>query len=360
MKIVLSTILKPVDDVRLYWKLAQSLAKTNKYNVNIIGNVVKKSLQLELGISFFGHSFTRYSFLERITARVKVLHISIRLRPDIYIATSHEVLGIGVLLKYLFGTKLIYDIQENYYLNHAMIESNFLKKGYALLIRLKEYCLSFFYDGFWLAEESYKVELLFLKKEKTLIIENKAMVYSIEPKQRKTGKKQLLFSGTISKYSGILTALQFFENIENKEEFQLLIVGQVHSQTLRRQMERKAMEDPSIILNISRNPLPYEVILRSILQANFGIISYQENRVNKNKVPTKLYEYACYQLPFCIQEHTFWHSKAKEMKCSFMAIDFKHYAKRKLVIPPVTSSNLNVKYTWDSNSHLINDFMDNF
>ena len=40
--IAIASTLKPVDDVRAFEKIAQSIAKTNKYEVNIIGNTGKK------------------------------------------------------------------------------------------------------------------------------------------------------------------------------------------------------------------------------------------------------------------------------------------------------------------------------
>ena len=50
-KIVIASVLKPVDDVRAYWKLSQSMAKTNKYEVNIIGNDGKKPPRMKTSIS---------------------------------------------------------------------------------------------------------------------------------------------------------------------------------------------------------------------------------------------------------------------------------------------------------------------
>jgi len=41
--------------------------------------------------------------------------------------------------------------------------------------------------------------------------------------------------------------------------------------------------------------------------ANLGIISYLPNAVNQTKVPTKLYDYSRYQVPYLIQENTLWH-----------------------------------------------------
>lgn len=45
IKILIASVLKPADDVRSYSKIGQSLAQTNKYEVNIIGFDSKRKMR---------------------------------------------------------------------------------------------------------------------------------------------------------------------------------------------------------------------------------------------------------------------------------------------------------------------------
>ena len=47
--------------------------------------------------------------------------------------------------------------------------------------------------------------------------------------------------------------------------------------------------------------------------ASLGIIGYQPNKINKHKVPTKLYEYSRYQIPYLVQKDTLWEQKSMEL-----------------------------------------------
>lgn len=302
-KIVIASVLKPVDDVRSYWKLSQSMAKTNKYEVNIIGNTGKKELNAS-NIKFYPHSLNRRNWSKRLFLRPLILWRVLKIKPELFIISTHELLLIALIAKWTTGCKIIYDVQENYKLNLSLINPTILRNLAASLVRWKEDLSKHYVDQYWLAEACYMQQLSFTK-EKALILENKAFDYAIE--KRNHSPIQLLFSGTVSEYSGIKRALILHKEILKLEvKATLHIIGQVHDKRLANWLKEAQEGDPSIELTISENPIPYPLILKAISQANIGVIGYTPNAVNKEKTPTKLYEYSRYHLPYIVETNTKW------------------------------------------------------
>ena len=114
-KIVLASVLKPVNEIRMFSKIATSLAKAS-YDVSIIGYqptgaFPKTPIHLyPIGI------FHRLS-IKRVFAPFHIFKHWLALKPDILIVSTHELLFWGVLTRLFLRTRVIYDVQENYYLN---------------------------------------------------------------------------------------------------------------------------------------------------------------------------------------------------------------------------------------------------
>ncbi|MEQ8627732.1 hypothetical protein [Ekhidna sp.] len=302
-KIVIASVLKPIDDVRAYWKLSQSIAKTNKYEVNIIGNVSKKEPSYE-NIKFHSHPIRGSQWIKRWFLRLKIMFKVLRIKPDILIITTHELITVSLLARLLIHCKVVYDVQENYYLNLIGINPNTLKKIYANLVRLKEKFSRIFISEYWLAEKCYSKQLSFVKS-KNEVIENKAYEVAIERNANK--EIQVLYSGTISHYGGIDRAIIFYkELVKSEPDASLKIVGQVHDTKLKLKLENEANKLPNLSLHISYDPIPHPEIIQAISNASVGVIGYTPNRINGGKIPTKLYEYSRYRLPYLVEQNTPW------------------------------------------------------
>jgi len=309
-KIVIASTLKPVDDVRAYWKFAQSMVKTNKgkYDVNIIGNEGKKASLYE-DISFHPHRLVRSQLLKRLFIGFRFFVKVWMLKPDILIVNTHELLFPSVLTRMLRKCYLIYDIQENYSYN-ITLEKGLLRRVFSYWILIKERILAIQIDHFILAEVCYANQLSFLGNSYT-VIENKAISRQIP---NRSDHINLLFSGTISRYAGAVSAMSIANNLSKKNpEIEVLFIGQIHDHKLHETLKKWANENDNVHLKVSFSPIPYEEILSAIDWATLGIISYQPNFVNQDKVPTKLYEYSRYKLPYLIHKNTFWETKAKKL-----------------------------------------------
>ncbi len=315
-KIVIANTLKPVDDVRAFEKIAQSIAKTNKYEINIIGNAGKKESGFS-SIKFYPHHLSGKSIFKRLAIRYRILGILIKLKPNILIITTHELLTIAWLSKLINRTKIIYDVQEDYKQNIRYLSRLPLTLLLAYLVRLKERISHAYVDQYWLAEVCYENDL---QLKPSIVLENKAKNTDLKRNPKK--KLSLLFSGTVSSYSQVQLAIEVYQGLRGiKPDTTITIIGQCHDRKLFQWLEQLADQDGHINLQISDRFISHEQITEAIMESDLGIISYQPNAVNENKFPTKLYEYSRYSLPYLIQGNSKWYDKSIHLGGA-IAIDF--------------------------------------
>lgn len=326
-KIVIASVLKPVDDVRSYWKLSQSILKTNKYEVNIIGNVRKKAFKDDK-ITFYQHKLNRKNWIQRFIVREQILFKILKIRPHILIISTHELLNVALIIKLITGCKVVYDVQEDHYKNLRFIQPSPLRSIYGLIVRLQEQISRLFVNSYWLAEECYEEEIGFTQG-KSVTIENKAFDYSTPA--RSLNEIRLLFSGTVSDYSGVKNAIRFFEELKEKHpDTRLKIIGQIHDNGLESWLLEKQKEHEEIDLQISHSAIPHPEILDAISSYNLGVIGYEPNKINRRKIPTKLYEYSRYQLPYVIAQDSYW-AKVGDSLGGSIPVDFENIDIEKVI-----------------------------
>ena len=91
-RIVLASVLKPVDDTRMYEKIGVSLADRGNYEVYIIGYPSLHRYIESTSIHFLPlKPFQRLS-LQRLLAPFKILKKTIQVQPDLLIVNTHELL----------------------------------------------------------------------------------------------------------------------------------------------------------------------------------------------------------------------------------------------------------------------------
>ncbi|MEQ9468121.1 MAG: hypothetical protein RLN88_11955 [Ekhidna sp.] len=350
-KIVIASVLKPIDDVRSYWKLSQSILKTNKYDLNIIGNIGKKAID-DIKVTFHTHSLNRTNWAKRLIIREKILLKILRINPDILIVTSHELLNISLIAKLTTGCKVVYDVQEDYYKNLRFIDTSPLRNIYSLMVRLKEQISRLYVTTYWLAEKCYAEEIRFIKG-KFVVIENKAFNHQVPV--RSFEQINMLFSGSVSDYSAARNAIHLFEKLKGQQsDIRLKIIGQVHDSKLEKWLFEKQKEHPEIELQISQEAISYPEILEAISTANLGVIGYEPNEVNRRKIPTKLYEYSRYKLPYVVATNSYWEEVGGSLGGA-IPIDFANPGIEKMVenwknSPELFQERYPTEATWESES----------
>lgn len=308
--IVIASVLKPVDDSRMYEKIGLTLAGSGKYDVHVIG-VESVRIDRPRITQHALKPFSRISF-GRILAPWRVLVIAMRLRPRILIITTHELLCVALFLKQVRGCRVIYDVQENYYWNilYTRAFPGLIKPFVALYVRTKESLGSKFVDHFLLAEKGYEQELKFLGNRYT-IIENKLHIDSVPRKSQRFDPARktinLLFSGTIADTTGVFTAIDLAIKLHVMDDrIRLTIAGFCSQRRVLEKIRLLIQPRPFIQLVVRDSPLPHAEIFRQIESADFGMITYRINPSTINSIPTKLYEYLGCKLPILLVSHKPW------------------------------------------------------
>lgn len=307
-RIVLASVLKPVNDPRMFEKIGQSLAK--KYEVHIIGHWGQLP---EKYPAIFFHAlspFRRLSF-SRVLAPLRILKKVVALKPALLIICTHELLYIALAAKILVRCKIIYDVQENYWRNimYANTFPFYLRPFIAAYVRVKEWVMAPLPDYYFLAEIGYEKEISFTGHKK-IVLENKLKKSAspVTPKKNKNdGNIHLLFSGTLAETTGVFTAIEIATKLyEIDHRIRLLIIGYWAISQTEGQLKSKIANKPFIELVGGDTLVPHQQILSAILSSDFGIIGYPPNPSTTNSIPTKLYEYLGYQLPILLVDHKPW------------------------------------------------------
>lgn len=296
-RIVIASVLKPVSDTRMAEKIAATLAQDETMDVHVIGYPTAYFPNEKITVHSFA-PFARISF-KRFTTPLKILRIIRKVKPSVLIVTTHELLGTALLAKLLTSAKVVYDVQENYYLNilHTKAFDSFIKYPIAAFVRLKEIIARTWVDHFFLAEEIYAKQLRFTRG-KTTVLENKAKDTLLPQATHIRNPRSLLFSGTLSESTGVFEAITLAKALYKIEpETTLTIIGFA---AIKHELERIRFEVsdlPFIRLIGGSSLVNHQEIVQTITECGAGIIAYELNPATEGRTPTKLFEYIAGGLP---------------------------------------------------------------
>ncbi len=307
-RILLASVLKPIDDTRMFEKLGRSLNEVGDYEVFIVGRPSKNPPKETDSLHLFPlKKFGRLS-LGRLVASINILKITYQVKPKVLIVNTHELLIVGIVNRIFFGTKIIYDIQENYWRN--ILQTNAFPKVarpfLATWVRLKEKLTSPLFHWNFLAEKGYEKELGFIGK-KYSVIENKVKVPDGFRRKPNPAKTKLLFSGTLAESTGIFEAIELAKNLHGlNTDIELFIIGFCALPQTLKDIKQAIQNCPFITLVGGGSLVPHAQIMAAIATADFGLVAYRLSPHIENSMPTKLYEYLGCQLPILLQDHRPW------------------------------------------------------
>lgn len=296
-RIVIASVLKPVDDTRMLEKMAISAHEAHGYEVTIIGQSTNQ-IPVHPGITILPIRLSGRVSLDRFLMPLTILAKIIKVRPRVLIVNTHELLIVSVLYRIIFGCKIVYDIRENYYRNIRFSETYAprLRLPLSWWIRGKEKLTARLFNHIILAETSYATELGFIRKRFT-ILENKATP-PLGLRKAQSGTHKLLFTGTIAKSTGIFEAITLATTLHRVDsEIRLLIVGYCALSKVRNEILNRIKDKPFIQLKGFYQLVPHQEIIEEIRKADFGFMYYPPSPHTSGSVPTKLFEYMAHQLP---------------------------------------------------------------
>ncbi|MBC3539801.1 glycosyltransferase [Rufibacter sediminis] len=316
-RILLASLLKPVSDTRLYEKIGQSLAKLPEVEVHLAGFKAHFSKSAaKQAITFHPiFSFRRLSF-GRIAAQLTFWKLLRQVRPQLLLVATHELLPLSWLYSKLYSCPLVYDVQENYYLNLTTqsVYPGVLGKVLGFLVRALEKAAASSVSHFLLAETSYAQELPFLGQRYT-VLQNKylppAASFSSErsfPISLEAFRPlRLLYSGTISRLYGVLEAIEFTRQLRTwRPEAELTIIGYCAEEAFLRELKSLVKDLPYVQLIGGETLVPHEEILVQERLHHVGLLPYRPHPSTFSCVPTKLFEYLGNGLVVITEANPLW------------------------------------------------------
>ncbi|MCP2045104.1 glycosyltransferase [Pontibacter sp. HSC-36F09] len=329
-RILLASLLKPINDTRLYEKLGMSLSKISGASIHLAGYSAPIPAGAPDNLHF--HPIFQFRRLStgRLTAQRDYYRLLQHIRPQFVIVSTHELLLATLLYKARYkGVGIVYDIQENYSLN-LRAQHNYswpLKHLLALSIRTIEKMTASSIDHYLLAERSYAEELPFLGDRYTFI-ENKYKgsqklpITAIPAGLPPAGPLRLLYSGTIAEEYGVWEAIKLAKQLQVvRPEVKLTIIGYCANSYTLTKLEKACHQLPFVELIGGNKLVPHKDILQQIQESHIGLLPYRPNASTFRCIPTKLYEYMAHGLPILIQENPLWQGIV-EGNDAGLAIDF--------------------------------------
>lgn len=322
MKIALCSVLKPLDDPRMAAKIGQTLSDQGN-KVYVFGSGEKRFLKMIEGYDLipipFGH-IDRKS-VKRMLFQAFLFLKLFRIRPEVVVCHALELMPILVVGRWIVGYKLVYDIQENYFLNikYQEVYQGWMKSILLRLVISMERFLAQYVDRFWVAEMSYFDELSFLGDRATYLPNVSIQLNPVVPHSfEDQSQLQFLVYGNISKEYGTLEAIQLFDHL--KQVFigsTLTIIGKCTDESYLQSIIRVSSDKQDVVLEVSSLGVSFPEIQEKVRQADMVIMSYQANRSINLCIPTKMYECISLGKAMLVRDNIYWSAFCKPYQSAF-------------------------------------------
>lgn len=297
-KVFIFTSVHPWNDVRIFYKQAISLSKKYKVELHAPAKFHKKTVK---NITIYG-----LPIWKRKSERIRTLWLLFKRiwLSDATIFHFHdpELILHGILLKLGRRKKIIFDMHEN---QRKLIQDRIwipvlLKIPLSIFFKLLEILSMQLFDKIILAEESYKKVIPY----NSVIIRNYPIMKSKQPNKQK--ETDVIYVGGVLNERGADQLLRITNHIVKElPNFTMKIVGPVTSQYLlhlTKYIQQNRLEN-----NITfTNRIDYNSAMDIIKESKIGIALLHPFDNYKESVPTKLFEYMQYGLPFLASDFPYW------------------------------------------------------
>jgi glycogen(starch) synthase len=323
LTVLLASVLKPLDDTRMYGKFARTLAAflPSASQVWVAGRQAPTP-SARPNVTFTALFQGSRLSLGRLAAQVRYWCLLGRVQPALVVVHAPELLPLTLLWQRLgAGRQFIYDIQENYGLNIRSqgVYPAGVRQLLAYLLRRVEAAAARRAAALVLAEASYAAELPYLAQlpaGRVLLLENKyqpqpgeALPPLAQPTPPSTEPLRLLFSGTISELNGVREAIALARALRTDWPggAHLTIIGFCQQPALLTELQQLAAAEAAWLTLIGGAELvPHQQLVAEIGRSHVGLLPYRPHTSTERCRPTKLFEYLAHGLPVVVPANPLW------------------------------------------------------
>jgi hypothetical protein len=327
-KILIASVLKPVNEPRMYEKFASTLKED--FEVHILGFKATQDLTEEENVFFYPiFNFDRTSF-KRLFVPFLFLKYAFKIKPNYLIINTIEILLPALIFKIITHKKVVYDVRENYFAN-VMYQNhypNILKIPLAFFVRMLEKLSPLWVNHYFLAEKNYEKECPFAKNKFTVVANKfKSTSSSVNHISKNTNQKtlQFLLTGTLSEPYGTLEGIEFVKKIHQIDtNISLHIVGYCMDKIYLQKIKNAIQNCEFISLLGGQNAVPYMQIVNYTKKSDILLLPYLPNKSTQDCIPTKFYEAIALRKVMFIQKNKYWQELLKDYDVGVF-IDFEQH-----------------------------------
>ena len=310
--------------------------------------------------------------LQRMLGSLRLLHLALCNRADLYVFHDPELMLVGVLLKIFTRTRVIYDIHED--VHQQILAKEWLPRPTRSLVRilyqvLERLCLPFT-DALILSDRAY---LKYYPRYRTLTVLNYPLLsyaqlydsYVVEGQTRPS----LVYAGSIRAIRGLYDMLELACHLKTSYPNILLRLVGPFASTAEESKVRELVRSYEVDDNVDLlGRVSYVEVHRQIAQSDIGLVLLHPDPNYLNSLPTKLFEYMMMGKPVVISDFPLWRKIVQDSGCGLPVDPLNPEAVRQAVMQLLEDRPLRQemgnrgreavlrKYNWDGQGRKLVEF----
>jgi glycosyltransferase involved in cell wall biosynthesis len=308
----LTTVHRPFD-TRVFRKECCTLAQEG-YNVSLIAPHPTREIVEGVELIPIPGLKDRLARGARFTRGILgAYRIARRLQADLYHFHDPELLPVGLLLKLMTQTRVVYDVHESYPQNMQAKEwlPVWARAISSWSVDRMERFVAARIDGIVAATEYIAKRF---PPSKTRVVRNYPLPSILDqPTYHQCSYQNnhtLIYTGGITDHRGILQIVRALEYVTNPEVKLVLLGGHIHRQTERDVKKSLGWRRVEYL-----GQTPYQDMFQYLQLAAIGLVCNQPVYSYDLALPNKLFEYMAAGLPVIASDFDLWREIVKGNKC---------------------------------------------
>lgn len=312
MKVCLLSSVHPPFDVRIFHKEAKTLLKAG-YDVVIIAQNDKEEIVDGIKIIPLPKPKNRLERMVLLTLRYLIK--ALKQNANVYHLHDPELLLVGLVLKLITKSKVIYDVHEDY--GKQILSKSYLPEGtrgfVAIAVKIVEGVIAKTFDGIVTATDD--ISNNFSTHKRAVAVKNFPVLSDFteirKDNRHNSDTFNLIYIGGITEIRGITQIIQALEHINPQKRVKLTLYGKFYPIIYEEQVKKlKGFEKVEYHGWLDPQEIPHKMV-----QSDIGIVCFLPEPNHINAMPNKLFEYMACGLPIIASNFSLWKEIVEGNNC---------------------------------------------
>jgi glycosyltransferase involved in cell wall biosynthesis len=297
------------------------------------------------------------SRLIRFLSTFSLLPTFLRAKYDAIHLVDPELLPLGMILKLLTKTVIVFDAHEDYvdFMKHKHYLNSFFSRAFSIGIRFVLYLSSLLLDGFVFADEGTAREFKKLPPSRKGFFYNFPMRSMFPDQCQKWSKRKydVVFLGTMSRTSGTFIMLEALRIVRDKyQALKCLFIGQPGSEIKAEMDEFIQKHDLGECIEITGR-LPHGEVPNLLQQGKVGLIGLVNIPKFHNNIATKMFEYMASGIPVVSSDLPPERKYIIPDKCGYLVQPEDSAAMAEAVLKIISDTEFGEKMSQNCRQHML-------